>query len=152
MILENSSVSKLDFAFWITVASLSKPIPVSIFFCGRFFKEPSACLSNWVKTRFQTSRYLSQSQPGPQIDFPHPLPMPVSYNISEQGPQGPVSPICQKFESLPSFMILSFEIIFCHISQASSSSLYTETYSFSLLIFNTSVKNSQLHSIASFLK
>ena len=43
-----------------------------------------------MKTSFQISKYLPQEQPGWQSG-PH-AGRPVSMNISESGPQGPVSP------------------------------------------------------------
>ena len=50
------SVSKLEGTFCMTLATRSRPMPVSMLGLGRGFREPSAWRSNWVKTRFQISR------------------------------------------------------------------------------------------------
>src|SRR3989339_913090 len=101
----------------------SSPMPVSMFFFGSGLRLPSDCRSNWVNTRFHISRYRSQLHPGAQSGFPQLSDGPMSINISEHGPQGPVGPIFQKFESSPSLMILDSGTIFFQRLYASSSSL-----------------------------
>ncbi len=79
----------------------SKPMPVSTCFAARGEKVPSWLALNWMKTWFQISmqrgelaltsvRPLASSSEGIRFRW-----------ISEQGPQGPVSPIIQKLSFLP---------------------------------------------------
>ena len=84
----------------------SRPMPVSIEGRGSGRRSPGATWSYCMKTRFQNSRKRSPSssaEPG----GPPAIPAPRSMKISEQGPQGPVSPICQKLSEVPMRMILS---------------------------------------------
>ena len=60
------SVSKIVETPCLSAATLSSPMPVSMFFLGSGTSEASPCLSYCMKTRFQSSRNLSQSQPGSQ--------------------------------------------------------------------------------------
>ena len=55
MMGQNRSVANGERFSWTTMARRSRPIPVSMFFRGRDFKEPSFWRSNWVNTRFQIS-------------------------------------------------------------------------------------------------
>ena len=76
-------------------------MPVSTCFAARGENVPSAFALNWMKTWFQISmqrdepeftsaRPAASSSEGRRFRF-----------ISEQGPQGPVSPIIQKLSFLP---------------------------------------------------
>ena len=90
MMGQNSSVSKTVFLPWIMASVRSTPIPVSTVFMASGRYVPFAVLLYCMKTSFQTSMYLPQLHPGlhsgPQGRRP------VSMNISESGPQGPVWP------------------------------------------------------------
>ena len=71
-------------------------MPVSTCLAARGEKVPSALALNWMKTWFQISMQreldeLTNSRPGSSSSEGRRLKW-----ISEQGPQGPVSPICQK--------------------------------------------------------
>src|SRR4030043_1876767 len=136
-----------------TAVILSSPIPVSMLGFGSGVSLPDSSLLNCMKTRFQSSKYLSQSHPAMQSGFLHPKSPPWSMMISEHGPHGPVSPICQKLSFAPSLAILSSgsPINSDQSFTASSSSIYTETWSLSLGNLNHSVKNSQAKVIASSL-
>jgi len=103
----NRSVSKSVRTLCTTEARRSSPIPVSMFFFGSGTSVPSFCRSNWVKTRFQISRYLSQLHPTAQSGLPQENSGPWSYMISEQGPHGPWVPMNQKLASLSKREILS---------------------------------------------
>ena len=74
--------------------------------------------------------------------------------ISEQGPQGPVSPICQKLSEVAMRMILASgkPAILRHSSAASSSVWKTVTRSLSFGRPNSLVIRFQASSIASGLK
>ncbi len=62
---------------------------------------PDSSRSYCMKTRFQSSRYRSQSHvPMPQFG-PQAISLPWSMMISEHGPQGPVSPMDQKLSFSP---------------------------------------------------
>ena len=78
----------------------SSPAPVSMEGRGSGVRVPSAAWSNCMKTRFQNSmkRSPAGSASGPPSG---PYSAPRSMCSSEQGPQGPVSPICQKLSASP---------------------------------------------------
>ena len=101
----------------------SRPMPVSIEGLGRATRLPGSICSYCMKTRFQNSRNRSPSSSGLPGGPPCSA-SPWSMKISEQGPQGPVSPICQKLSEVGMRMILESEkpAIFFHRSAASSSS------------------------------
>ena len=155
---QNKSVSKLESVPCIMQASLSRPLPVSMFLLGSSLYSllglPGSEL-NWEKTIFQISIYLSFSISSFNILIPMFLGSyfsPLSKKISVSGPQGP-SPISQKLpsngikwsSSIPPF-IQSFLV--------SKSSGWYVMKSFSLGIANHfgSVKSSTAHGITSFLK
>ena len=69
---------------------LSNPIPVSTFFCFNGSNFPSIVLLYSIKTLFQISTYLPQSQAGEH--FSEHFGLPVSIKISVSPPQGPVCP------------------------------------------------------------
>ncbi len=101
MMAWNRSVSKLEYTPWHTAAMRSSPMPVSMEGLGSAVRVPSAAWSYCMNTRFQISRYRSQShlpmpQSGPQV-----MCSPWSMRISEHGPQGPVSPMDQKLSFSP---------------------------------------------------
>lgn len=73
--------------------SRSSPMPVSTCREGSARSEPSACRSNWMNTRFQTS--ITSGSPV-FTSFAASRPPMRSKWISEHGPHGPVSPISQK--------------------------------------------------------
>ena len=66
-----------------------------MFFAGSGASVFTGFWSNCMKTRFQYSRKRSLSPPGRSSDLPNSRPR--SRYSSEQGPQGPVGPACQKF-------------------------------------------------------
>ncbi|KZC02996.1 hypothetical protein AU375_00709 [Methylobacterium radiotolerans] len=101
----------------------SRPMPVSIDGRGSGFRTPGSSCSYCMNTRFQNSRKRSPSSSG-EPGGPPCSAGPWSMKISEQGPHGPVSPICQKLSEVPIRMILSSEkpAIFFHRPAASSSS------------------------------
>src|SRR5574340_503542 len=103
----NRSVSKLLSFPCKTAEILSSPIPVSMLGFGRGVRFPDSSLLYCIKTRFHSSRNLSQSHPTLHSELPHPASSPLSIIISEHGPQGPVSPICQKLSFAPRRTILS---------------------------------------------
>ena len=96
--------------------------------------------------------YLSPVSPSPGA-FPSKF-FPLSKNISEHGPHGPVSPIDQKLSSSPSFasLVEDTPIFLSQISSDSLSSLWTVTQRRSSGSFSSSVKNSHAYSIAFSLK
>src|SRR3990167_2828979 len=107
-------------------ATLSRPEPVSIDFFGSGSILPLASLENCMKTKFQNSKYLSPEKSSFGF-FAGPYFSPRSYRSSEQGPQGPVSPIAQKFSFSPKRTMRFAGMCFSHKANASSSSLKTET-------------------------
>src|SRR3989338_2587861 len=133
-------------------------MPVSTFFCFSLEYFPSAVLLYSMKTSFHISKYLPQLHPGPHV-FEHGF-LPVSMNISVHGPQGPVIPAGpQKLSLFPSQYILSPGMPrFCHILAdspsfgASPSPAKTVTCNCPGLNFSSFIKNSKLHSIASFFQ
>ena len=98
------SMSKLDPTSCMTEHILSSPMPVSTHLTGNEESLPFESLLNSIKTKFQISMYLSPVSPSPGA-FPSKF-FPLSKNISEHGPHGPVSPIDQKLSSSPSFASL----------------------------------------------
>src|SRR5208283_663658 len=154
MIGVKRSVSKLFLLPCKTAVILSSPMPVSILGLGRGVRVPNSSRLNCMNTRFQSSKYLSQSHPTPQSVFPHPTSSPWSMIISEQGPHGPVSPICQKLSFAPSLTILLWgrSVSSFHSFSASSSSWYTVTHNLSFGSAYGPVRSSHAKTIASFLK
>jgi hypothetical protein len=99
-------------------------MPVSIEGLGSGVRDPSAICSNCMKTRFQISTKRSPSASGEPGGPPQIL-SPWSQNSSEQGPQGPVSPMDQKL-SAPAMRMMRLSgrpVIFFQSSKASSSSM-----------------------------
>src|SRR3972149_1893977 len=117
---------------------------------GRGVRLPFASLLNCMNTRFHNSRNLSQSHPTLQSGLPHPTSAPWSTSISEQGPHGPVSPICQKLSFSSSLVILSFGIpvTSSQRASASSSSLNTVTHNLSFGSAISTVRNSHAKDMA----
>src|SRR5438477_611662 len=81
-------------------------MPVSIEGLGRAVIFPDASRLNCMKTRFQISSQRSHSQAGPRHVPPdcsraHGSSSPWWKCTSEQGPQGPVSPMAQKLSFSP---------------------------------------------------
>ncbi|OQC26079.1 MAG: hypothetical protein BWX71_01585 [Deltaproteobacteria bacterium ADurb.Bin072] len=86
----------------------SRPIPVSMLGAGSGVRVPAESRLNCMNTRFQISRYRSQSHsPALHSGLPHPTVGPWSRMISEHGPQGPVSPMAQKLSLSPSLRMRS---------------------------------------------
>ena len=84
-------------------ATLSSPMPVSIFLLLSGSNVPSGRALNCMNTRFQIS--MQRGEPA-LTSAPPVSPFGVrSMWISEQGPQGPVSPIIQKLSFLPHFFM-----------------------------------------------
>ena len=104
----------------------SRPAPVSIDGRGSGVRVPSGAWSNCMKTRFQNSmkRSPAGSASGPPSG---PYSAPRSMCSSEHGPQGPVSPICQKLSASPRRWMRSMgtPTASCQISSASSSEVCT---------------------------
>src|SRR5256885_14950973 len=71
------------------------PSPVSMFLAGSGTSVFTGSWYNSMNTRFQYSTKRSFSPPGRSSASPNSTPR-SKYN-SEQGPQGPVGPACQKF-------------------------------------------------------
>ncbi len=98
----NRSPWKLERTPWQTAVMRSSPMPVSMLGRGRGTMLPFSSRSYCMNTRFQISRNRSQSHlPMPQLG-PQLMSSPWSTWISEQGPQGPVSPMDQKLSFSPS--------------------------------------------------
>ena len=81
-------------------ATRSKPMPVSTCFAARGEKVPSALALYWMKTWFQISMqrgllWFTSALPAVSSSLGSRLKW-----ISEQGPQGPVSPIIQELSFL----------------------------------------------------
>ena len=146
------SMSKLDPTSCMTEHIRSSPMPVSTHLTGNEESLPFESLLNSIKTKFQISMYLSPVSPSPGA-FPSKF-FPLSKNISEHGPHGPVSPIDQKLSSSPSFASLVEEtpIFLSQISSDSLSSLWTVTQRRSSGSLSSSVKNSHAYSMAFSLK
>ncbi len=108
-----------------TAATRSSPIPVSMEGFGNGVIAPDSSRLNCMNTRFHSSRKRSQSQPTAQSGRSQPCSGPRSMWISEQGPQGPVSPMAQKLSASPRRTILPAgkSLISCQSRNASSSSL-----------------------------
>ena len=86
------------FVPWMMLVTRSKPMPVSTCFAGSGLKVPSGFALNWMKTLFQ----ISMQRASPWLTS-EPLVSPSGVRStwsSEQGPQGPVSPIIQKLSFL----------------------------------------------------
>src|SRR2546429_7118495 len=90
----------------MTAASRSRPAPVSTEGAGSGERDPSACWSYCINTRFQLSSSCPSSlrrTKSSRLSSPFPFPVSrfprMSTRISEQGPHGPVSPICKKLRS-----------------------------------------------------
>src|SRR3989338_6121396 len=122
-------------------------MPVSTEGFGKGVNWPSLLRLNCMKTKFHNSKSRSPSK-----FFLVTLPDPKSHKISEQGPQGPVSPIDQKLSFSPRRKICSLETCFSQSFPASSSFSKTVTMSFSLGSFSVFVKNSHAKAMASSLK
>ena len=123
IILENRSVSYVEFFCWSAIHSLSRPIPVSTYCLSSLWREPSFFLLNWIKTKFHISTTWGWSlftSSDPLIFFFSEDDLRSTW-ISEQGPQGPISPISQKLSFLLPFIILSTEKYFFHSFNDSSS-------------------------------
>ena len=108
-------------------------MPVSMLGLGRGVRTPSAVRLYCMKTRFQISRYRSHSHlPMPQSG-PQDMASPWSMRISEQGPQGPVSPMDQKlsFSPMPTMREGGSPEIFSQRRAASSSSWKTVAHNLS---------------------
>ena len=99
------SVSKTEPTSWRIAAIRSSPMPVSMLRWGSSVRLPSSCSSSAMKTWFQYSRKRSVSSPGSSSGPPNSTPR--SRYISEQGPQGPDGPACQKFSERGSCTIRS---------------------------------------------
>ncbi len=121
--VRNRSVSKTLVCPCSTVVMRSSPMPVSIEGLGRGLRAPSDCWSNCMNTRFQISTKRSPSSSG-DPGGPPAIAGPWSKKISEQGPQGPVSPMDQKLSVVAMRMIRSSgrPAIFFQRPAASSSS------------------------------
>ena len=79
----------------------SRPMPVSMDGEGSGRRTPSGPWSNSMKTRFQSSTKRSLPCSIRRKGSPASMSSPRSKWISEQGPQGPVSPMAQKLSFLP---------------------------------------------------
>ena len=160
MIPAKASVSNTLSTPWRVAMVRSRPMPVSTFFWARGSNFPSPTLLYSMNTLFQISRYLPQSQPalqsGPQAGRP------VSKKISVSGPQGPVSPAGphQLFflgrytiweGSAPISTHRSWETV-SRGASASPSKQVKDSFSLGMPSHFSSVKNSQLQAMDSFLK
>ena len=124
---------------------------------------PEASRSYCMNTRFQTSSHRSHSHSTPRHWRPASTSsqgrsLPWKKWISEHGPQGPVSPMAQKFSFAPSSRMRSALTCWSQKSCASasrgtpSSPLKMVTFKRSLGRPSSSVRNSHAKAIASFLK
>jgi len=147
------SVSHTESTPCTSVRMRSKPAPVSIDGRGSRVREPSLAWLYCMKTRFQNSRNRSPagSCSGPPSG---PNALPRSMWISEHGPHGPTSPICQKLSLSPSRWMRSIgtPTTSCQICSASSSLSCTVIHNRSPSKPNTSVTSSQPHGMAFSLK
>ncbi len=143
---------------WSTDASRSSPIPVSMEGAGSGCSSPSASRSNCMNTRFQISRNSPASPASSNSSRVTSVPRRPSGRrskwISEQGPQGPVSAICQKLSLSPRpKMRSSFTpAISRHSPRASSSVWCTVTQRRSAGMPYSTVSSSQAKRMASRLK
>ena len=149
-------------------ATRSNPIPVSTCLAASGEKVPSAFALNWMKTWFQ----ISMQRGEPALTSFRPSASPSEARrltlISEQGPQGPVSPIIQKlsfFEprtmwvsgSRPAFLKMPAQMSCASLSNSEGSpfSLSGE-YTVAKILFggtpHTLVTSSQPQARDSFLK
>src|SRR3990167_2120150 len=110
--------------------SLSSPAPVSMDWFGSKESFPLESLLYCMKTRFQNSKNFSPERSS--FGFrAEPYLAPRSKSSSEQGPQGPVSPMLQKLSFSPIRMIRDSGTHFFHSSKASSSCSKTVTHTLS---------------------
>ena len=138
-------------------------MPVSMQGAGRGVSRPLASRSYCMKTRFQISSHRSHSHSTPRhvrpaVSSAHGRALPWKKWISEHGPQGPVSPIAQKFSFAPSSRIRS-SLTCAFQNPCASTSRGTPSSPLKIVTFKRSfgrpkspVSSSQAKAIASFLK
>ena len=137
----------------------SSPMPVSMDGRGSGVMVPLASRLNCMNTRFQISSHRSQSHAGPRQARPaassaQGMSSPWWKWTSEDGPQGPVSPMAQKLSFSPRRRMRSSENPATRFqrSNASSSSVKTVAMRRARSTPRSLVRNSQAKAMASALK